>query len=221
MQRRSQLALIIATIVSTFTLAVVPVAAEGGTSGGDTTSGDKTTQSTTETETNTSQVPESVRDKISEFREKAKEELATQRDDHQKTTEEHRQKACEARAANLNRRASNYAAAAARHLAVFDGIFAKVQAFYTNKGLNVTGYDALVATAKDKQAAAQAAVDVLKGLDVNIDCTQSDPAQTVQALKTAVKNAREALQAYRSAIKDVIVAIKGASSAQEDNGGNQ
>ncbi|HET6924487.1 MAG TPA: hypothetical protein VFH39_01485, partial [Candidatus Saccharimonadales bacterium] len=124
-----------------------------------------------------------------------------------------RKTACEAHAAEINTRSQNYAAAAQRHLDVFNSIFTKVQAFQTSKQLNVSNYDSLVATATAKQTAAQSAVDALKALDVSIDCSSTDPAATVATLKEAVINARTTLQDYRSAIKDVIVALKGASTA--------
>ena len=81
----------------------------------------------------------------------------------------------------------------------------------------VANYDTLVATAKTKQAAAQSAVNELKALDVTIDCTQPDPASTVATLKAAVQKARSALQDYRASIKDVVVALKGASTSTSDS----
>jgi hypothetical protein len=150
------------------------------------------------------------------LRQKAAELLQTKRQNVKQHTQAQKQKACEAHAAEINRRAANYATAAQRHLDVFNSIFTKVQAFQTDKQLNVSDYDTLVATATDKQAAAQSAADVLKSLDVSIDCTQADPATTVAELKTAVQNARTALQDYRTSIKDVVVALKGASTAHTD-----
>jgi hypothetical protein len=89
-----------------------------------------------------------------------------------------------------------------------------VQQFESSKQLQVSNYDALVATATAKQTAAASAVSALKALNVQIDCSQADPAATVATIKTAVADARTSLQAYRSALKDLVVALKGASSAQ-------
>jgi hypothetical protein len=154
----------------------------------------------------------------------AKTMLATDR----KTGHEHstveRQAACQAHQAEINTHVSNSSAAAERHLTAFEGILTKVQSYYTSKNLSVASYASLLAMAQSKQADAQAAVDALKALNVTIDCTQPDPAQSVAAVKTAVDNARTALQAYREAIKNLIVVIEGASSAHESTsttGGNQ
>ena len=210
MRRTRYVGLILATILGLTTLAVMPVAAEdgGGTSG----SNDSSTTSDSETET-----------EVQHLRTDAKDQLEAERKNGAEHSLLQRQNACKAHETEINNRVTNYAAAAQRHLDVFTGILTKVQNFYTSKGLNVAAYPALLAAAQAKQADAQTAVDALKALDVSIDCTQPDPAQTVATVRAAVKNARTALQAYRAAIKDVIVVLHGASSANESDtsGGNQ
>lgn len=235
MQRIRQMGLLVAAVLSVFVLATMPVAADHGsdsTSGSSdtttSTSGDSsstTTNDSTETTTETEVETPEVHARVDSLKNEAKDLLKTKRDDHAQRTTEERQKACEAQANNINTRVSDYSAAAQRHLNVFTSILTKVQNFYTTKNLNVSTYSALLATAQAKQADAQTAVDALKALDTKIDCTQTDPAQTVAAMKQAVADARTALQAYRTAIKNVIVALQGASSAQDKTqsttGGNQ
>jgi hypothetical protein len=148
---------------------------------------------------------------------KATELLTEKRQNAKQHTADQKKKSCEARAANIKKRADNYATAAQRHLSVFNKIFTRVQDFQTKKNLSVANYDELVATATAKQTAAQAAVDALKSADVTIDCTQADPASAVANLKEATSNARTALHEFRLAIKDVVVALKGASTAQTDD----
>jgi len=244
MRLRDKVALIIAAVTTAALVTVAPVWAEhnGGSTdnsgSGDTATTDSTSggSSNQGTETNHDGSSGDTTDNsgsgqdgssgdssggsgksttLASIRDQAKIELETERKDLKVHTKEQRQAACEAHQTELTKRISNYGAAAQRHLAVFDSVFAKVQAFYVSKQLNVATYDSLVAAAKDKQAAAQQAVNNLVALNVTIDCTQPDPAQTVATVNTAVSDARVALQAYRAAIKDVIVAIKGASSAAE------
>jgi len=249
MQRKSQLALVLATIVSIFTLAVVPAAADQGSdSGGSSGSGDSSTTTSTdgtsdtsgsssgdssssgqsgtdvETTSQTSDTSTEIENEVHMLEGKGKSLLQAERKNGKEHSEQQRQTACKAHQAEINTRVSNYSAAAQRHLGTFESILSKVQDFYTNKKLNVPNYSALLATAQSKQADAQTAVDALKALDVNIDCTQPDPAQSLATVKTAVSNARTALQAYRAAIKDVIVAVKGASTSQDKTsttGGNE
>lgn len=242
-----QISLLAVSVVTLLSLAAVPVSAEhgsGDTSGTESSSGSgssgggsTTTTSNTSGDHHGGSGDSSIVTASSEtetgddsgsghgsLRAQAQQLLQDKRKDTKEHTEAQRQKACEQRQKSIDTRAGNYAAAAQRHLDVFNGIFTKVQAFQASKHLSVANYDTLVAAATAKQTAAQSAVDALKALNVQIDCTQSDPASTVATLKAAVADARTALQDYRSAIKDVIVALKGASTAQsstETTGGDQ
>ena len=237
MKKRSQLLVMLAAMLCLPLLAMAPAAAEGGTDSG---SGDSSSQTTTDSSTSGSggdkteteqQQPEKETETDSEtsktvghLENEAKTLLETERKDGSKHSELARKTACKAHEVEINRRVNNYADAAQRHLDTFNSIFTKIQNFVTDKQLTVTNYDALVATAQSKQTAAQQAADALKALNVSIDCSQTDPAQSVATVKTAVANARVALQAYRSALKDLVTAIKGASTAhdqQSSTGGNQ
>lgn len=230
MGKKSQLVLVLAAVAGLVLFPVVPALADdsttasGGIQSSDTSVSTEDGQATSSDQAAT--VPASqpkVQAELDALRAQARETLQKDRQDlRDQKTAELRQKACEARQKAYDNRVANYVKAAQDNLDVFSNIFTKVQAFYTDKKLNVADYVTLVAAAKDKQAAAQQAVDVLQGLDVNIDCTQPDPAQTVATVKQAVANARTALQDYRTSVRDVIVALKGASTAQTpDTGGNE
>jgi hypothetical protein len=241
--KRSGLAL--AALAMALGLAVMPVSAEhgsgdtdggSGSSGSAGTSGDDANQTATDDHIISDRLSSSqpVTDSESgddnsgsgsgKLHTKADKLLTDLRQKGKEHSQVARQKACVQRQKSLDRRTTNYAAAAQRHLDTFNKIFTKVQTFHDSKKLSVTNYDTLVAAATAKQTAAQSAVDALKALDVKIDCTQPDPASTVATVKTAVSNARTALQDYRKSIKDLVVALKGASTAQDKdttNGGDQ
>lgn len=170
-----------------------------------------TTASMSETEA------EASNDTTGKLRDQAKQMLTEKRQAAHQHSEAERQKSCTAHQAEINQRIANYSTAAQRHLGVFNDIFAKAQTFHDNKNLTVTDYASLAAAATAKQSAAQTAVDALKGLSVNIDCTQPDPASSLATVKSAVSNARTALQAYRSAIKDLIVALKAAAPSTDSS----
>lgn len=225
-QTLKQFSLFLGAFSGVLVLAVAPVGAEHGN---DSTTATTTTATTTntnetqtsdsstsgknkveiasnETETETETTPDSVKTEAEHL-------LSAKRQSGKQHSVEDRQKACTERQKSLDTRQANFATAAQRHLDVFNSIFMKVKAFHDSKQLNVTTYDQLVATATAKQTAAQAAVDTLKATSATIDCTQPDPATSVAKLKAAVADARTALQAYRSAIKDVVVALQGASTS--------
>jgi hypothetical protein len=231
-----QSALMLAAIAMVLGFAVGPVSAEHGSddsgastsstsgsgssgSGSVSTPSDDSTESVTptstddETENHTIAAADSSH-QSGKLREKSSQLLTDLRHKGKEHSEDARQKACVQRQNSINHRATAYANAAQKHLAAFNQILTKVQAFHDKKQLNVTNYDALVAAATAKQVAAQSAADALKALDVQVDCTQSDPAATVATMKAAVKDARTALKEYRTAIKNLVVALKGASTGQ-------
>jgi len=220
--RKSQVILVLAILIG---LAVLPAASAAADTSTNTSAEDNT--STPQTEPPQDNPPETGGDKtdVSKFRQEAIQTLQADRKDlHEQHTALQRQAACKARQNAINRRIDNYAKAAQTNLDTFNNILTKVQAFYTDRKLNVANYGTLLATVQAQQTAAQQAVGALKSLDVTIDCTQSDPAQTLVTVKTAVAATRTALQSYRSSIKDIITALEGASSAQNSNtttGGNQ
>lgn len=211
-RKYTQLALALGSVFGALTLVVVPVGAEHASP----VAAQAVNTATTSPSNTDSGSGASGQGSL---RAQAQQLLAQERAKVKTTTEAERQKACVAHQQEINTRVNDYAAAAQRHLDVFNGIFTKVQTFYTNKKLNVTDYSSLVATATAKQTTAQSAVDTLKSLDVSIDCTQPDPATAVATVKTAVANARTALQDYRTAIKNVIVALEGASTGANSNAG--
>lgn len=224
MRRKSQLLLLLATVLGVAVLGMAPVFAESndatdtsGDTNTSTTSGDTSNQTTSDnsTETDTSTNTETETE-VNTLEKEAKDKLVEMRQHGSEHSVLARQRSCEARQKSIDTRISNFSAAAQRHQDVFTSIFTKVQAFYTKNNLNVANYDTLVATVNTKQTASQQAVSALKALDVTTDCKASDPAQQVQTLKTAVSNARTALQAYRAAIKDLVVALEGASTAHDN-----
>jgi hypothetical protein len=203
-----QCSLLLGSVSAIAVLSIAPIGMAHGNAAAEAT--ETSSSSTTETEDH-AKVTE---DNVGQLRKQAAQLVQTKRQAVKEHTTAQKQQACTAHQGEIDKRSKNYATAAQRHLDVFNKIFTRVQDFETNKKLNVTNYDTLVATAKDKQATAQTAVDALKALDVNLDCTQPDPAGSVATLKTAVSNARTALQDYRKSVKDVIVALKGASTGQ-------
>jgi hypothetical protein len=173
------------------------------------------TETENETETEHSTERQDVKDAAKSLLEQHKSDAQASVEDLRKNkpaqTEAVREKTCDARKTEIQNRATKYAASAAKHLATFDSIFAKVQAFHDTKKLDAANYDALVAAAKTKQTAAASAVVALQDTSkLTIDCT-ADPAVAVSQIKEAVKKAHDALHDYRLAVKDVIKALKAAS----------
>ncbi|HSW78607.1 MAG TPA: hypothetical protein VLF88_01125 [Candidatus Babeliales bacterium] len=154
-------------------------------------------------------------DLAEQFKLQAKEKVQVARQSAQEHTQAQRQKSCEARKSSLEKRMTNAVAHAKKHKAVFDKMFTRVQNFYTTKKLNVTDYDSHKANVVTAQTNAQASIDALAALDVNVDCSSQNVADSVSAFQQAVKTSRDSLKAYRTTLVDLINSLKGASTSTD------
>ena len=103
---------------------------------------------------------------------------------------------------------------AANQVKVFDAISARTQAFYKEKGKTVAGYDSLVAATVSAKAKVATDLAALKASD-NFTCDSANPKATVVAFKAKVKVVVADLKAYRTSIKNLIVAVKSVQSTVE------
>ncbi len=148
-----------------------------------------------------------VQDRVAQFKSDATEKLTTERADKAKTTVAQRQTACENRQASLQKRVDAYSNAATTKLGAFDAVFTRVKAFKPDTQAKVANFSDLVAAATAKQTAAAESVSALKTLTVSFDCTSTDPAATVVAIKEAVNNVKAALKDYQVSLKNIVVAL--------------
>lgn len=223
-QARNRAALWVVSCMSLLVFAASPVAAMHTAGGGQGTGSNDVTTTSVNEGARTNGVPQtpvesndasdtSTNTSASGVRAQAAQLLQQERqNDRQQLKADAREKVCENRKADIDRRSDNFTTAAQRHLDVFNDIFTKLQAYHDKKNPNVSNYDTLVADATAKQTAATSAVAALKGLDVNIDCSSADPASTVANIKVAVQNARQTLGEYRTALKNLVVALKTATT---------
>jgi chromosome segregation ATPase len=167
----------------------------------------------TETEHGVTVSEASTTGDVSTLRGEAKQLLETERQNKKQHSVEDRQKACTTREADLNKKITNYGTQATRQLTRLNDTYAKLQAYQADKKLSAADYAALAAAADGQKTTATAAVDALTSLTVKIDCSSTDPAASVATVKSAVKNARTALQDYRKSIKAVLVSLMTAKSA--------
>jgi len=94
---------------------------------------------------------------------------------------------------------------AQKQITLFTTIAERTEAFYTSKGKTLSNYDELVASVNS--AKAQAETD-LAAIPTTFDCNGSDPKGDAQAYKTALEKERTDLQAFRTAVKNLIVGVK-------------
>lgn len=215
--RRFIISLIALVFISGFAMAV-PVSAHNG----DDDFSDSHMSSSSDEPTGEGGEPQddhlSPRDLTEQFRERAKVELEQHRSLRQQKTHLQRQKACLARKAALTKKMERSVSQATKHKQVFNDIYSKVKDFYIQKQLNVAAYSDLVSQANAASVNAQATIDALSDLNINLDCSSGTVVNDVAAFREAVKSTRDSLKTYRKAIVNLIESIKGASTGARAGG---
>ena len=211
--------LLIGVPVLAATLALSPlVRAESGPGSGPTKMTRVESKDTTETETetehststsNSTRHEAEVEKRRSELELKVKEVKA----ENKVRLDDTRKKVCETRTEKINSIVQKRSEQATKHLEVFKKISDRVQSFVTTKNLTVENYDALVATIAEKEAAAQAAIDVNKA--TTFECASASSDNPSHLPRTTIEAVRNALKEYRTSIKNLIVNVKASAEKAE------
>lgn len=130
-------------------------------------------------------------------------------------------KACQNREKTVTNIMARLGERGQKQIDLFSTIADRTETFYTNKGKVLTNYDALVADVATKKAAAQATVDTVKSTSVEFKCDGADPKGVAATFKANLKAEIEAIKAYKTSMKNLIVGVKSAqgTTSSADNGG--
>lgn len=147
---------------------------------------------------------------------------AQQREENKEVRQERRQgklddarkRICESRVKNVERIMNKAATQGQKHLEVFNKISNRVQEFYANRGLAVDNYDTLIANVSAKKVAAEVAITAVKDNTTTFNCSGENPIGTADMFSGKIRAMHVALKEYRTAIKDVLVAVKTANAAR-------
>lgn len=99
-----------------------------------------------------------------------------------------------------------------KQLAVFQKIAANVKQFYLDKKLSSDAYAGAVANADSAEANAVAAIEASS--EITFDCTTTDSTHPGSVIKEAMTTRHSSLAAYRTAIRDLILAVRKANGGQ-------
>jgi hypothetical protein len=102
-----------------------------------------------------------------------------------------------------------------KQLDVLTKIADRVKAFYKSKGLKVDNYDDLVAAVNTSRKAAIKAVKTVADNGMVFDCDADNPKAAIAAYKESIQSGSEALKAYKTAVKNLIVAVKSAQGSTQ------
>lgn len=125
---------------------------------------------------------------------------------------EARLKACQSREKAITNLMTRLSDRGQRKITLFSTIASRTETFYTNKGKSLSNYDALVADVNAKKATAQTAVDKTKATAKEFNCNSTDPKGIIATFKNNLKAQNDALKAYKTAVKNLIVGVKSVQS---------
>lgn len=167
---------------------------------------------------------DTTKDLLEQRREAAKkrlEEAKSKLEDEKEGVKERFKNACEARKTNFANRLENMAERTQKHIEVLDKITERVKAFKESKALTVANYDALLTEVEAKKLVAHNLQEAIKEkASTDFNCELGTAKETVSAFGDILHQQINALKDYKTAVKNLIVAVKTAAEATETTGGS-
>lgn len=160
-----------------------------------------------------------AREKSQVRQETAQANAEERKESSQTKLEDAKLKSCENREKAITNIMSRIADRGQKQLDLFTTIAERTQTFYAEKDKDLANYDELAEDVETKKAAAQEAVDALNSNGVIFDCSTENPKGAASAFKESLKSQIEALKAYKTSVKNLIVGVKsvqGTTSSSEN-----
>lgn len=133
--------------------------------------------------------------------------------------DEVRLKTCQVREDALKKRSARLIQLVTNMEEKFDSIAQRVKDYYTSKvvpaGKTVASYDSLVSGINTKKAAVQTALTKAQEDLASFSCSGDDPKGWMRAFREDMQAVKGALKDYRTAIKDLIVAVRSVNKGGE------
>ena len=120
-------------------------------------------------------------------------------------------KACQNRQAAITNIINRIDTRAQNQLTLFSTIASRVENFYTTKGKTVANYDQLVADITSAETTAQTNLTTMKA-NSTFSCSLANPKGMVSAFQSYLKTEISDLRNYRTAVKNLIVAVATANN---------
>ena len=128
-------------------------------------------------------------------------------------------KVCQNKKSAIQKRSKQLAKMAENMIENFDKIATRVETYYTSKvvpsGKTVPNYDVLVADIAAKKKVVQTDLDKATADAKAFSCTSDDPKAQLTLFKTDMQQVKQDLKAYRTAIKNLIVAVHSITGTTE------
>lgn len=209
-----------------FAVSTQPVGARDGQTTTELKSPETTQVTTTEkTETTTTQAPRRLEteQKTAQMTELTAEQAKA--DEKREVTRpklaDVKLKVCQKREKTIDNIMSRMGDRGVKQLDVFTKIADRTEVFYKKSGKVLDNYAALVAEVDATKAAAQAAVTAAQSTTVSFKCDGTDPKGVADSFKTSLEAQNQALKAYKTAVKNLIVGVKSVQGTTSSTEGSQ
>ncbi len=130
-------------------------------------------------------------------------------------------KSCQNREAALQKRSDQLVRMATNMQDTFTAIATRVKTYYTEtvipSGKTVSNYDTLVADIATKQAAVGTALAKSQSDALAFSCTSEDPKGQLTQFRTDMQAVKSALKEYRTAVKNLIVAVRSVTGTTQSS----
>jgi hypothetical protein len=211
--------IILAVIASlTLSLAGTAAAEHGSRDSGSSSSGEVETHSAVATVA--TETTPGTDDTTGSLRVKAQEQVTELRKEHKSKSADDRTKVCESHKQGLETKFSHIVANSQRIQDRISGVLDKAVAYKTDNNLDVVDYDNLLTKAMTAKQAAADSITALKAVSPSLDCNNTSVATDVATFKEAAKTTRDDLKTYRSAVKDLLKAIRDAKQPDSTTEGS-
>lgn len=163
---------------------------------------------------------------LKKTQEQEREALKKRSEAEKKKAEEAKEKfkaACENRRESFKTRMENISERAGRHVSRLESITERVDAFKTTKNLTVENYDALLADVENKKALVETLAEAVKQQAEAFTCgeEEGEAKANLSTFKDALEQEIDALKAYKTSVKNLIVAVKTAAEQAEGTSDEQ
>ena len=211
-------------VLAVTTLAVVPAFAQHGAAD---TSGSGSDSSSTETDTSSSGSGSSGSSSSSSgkevaetethasetaktaFRTKGSQMVAELEQQHKNgKSAEDKTKACEAHKQGLQNKFTHITTNATNLETKIGAFETKATTYQSANNVTVDNWDGLVAAADTAKTNVDTAITNLKAVTPSLDCNNTSVASDVATFKAGAQDVRDALKAYKTAVKNVFVALQ-------------
>lgn len=126
-------------------------------------------------------------------------------------------KACQNREAAVNRIITNIDTRTQNQLNLFSTIAGRVETFYTTSGKTVANYDTLKGAMTTARTTAQSDLSTML-TNSTFSCSTTNPKAMVTSFQAYLKTEISDLQSYRTAVKNLIVAVAKANDVTVNSG---